>query len=132
MNLISKISQRINPQIIKFILTGIINTIFGYSVYAGLIFIKIPYFFALLIATIFGVIFNYFSFGKLVFSQKSNWWVFIKFITAYTIIYLNNVLLLRLLTLEFSMNPYLGQAICVPISVVLSWIIMNIWVYKKD
>ena len=113
-------------------MTGVLNTVFGYSVYAGLIYINVPYFIALFIATVAGVIFNYFSFGSIVFKTDNTWLTFAKFVIAYAGIYAVNILFLDLLTRQFHLNPYLGQAICVPLNVFVSWLLMNFWVYKKD
>jgi putative flippase GtrA len=129
----SRISLRkfSDPKIIKFLCVGLLNTVFGYAVYAGLLFLKVPYLAALFVATIAGVIFNYYSFGRMVFNGQGDWLVFGKFVTAYALIYTVNAALLNGLTKGLLINPYLGQVICIPLSVVLSWILMNHWVYKK-
>lgn len=124
-------SRIIGSRIIRFLSVGVLNTIFGYAVYALLIFINLPYLMALLLATVAGIIFNYFSFGRLVFSSHSNRTVFAKFVMAYGLIYSANAALLSFLTIEFFLNAYAAQAICVPPSVLLSWLLMNHWVYKK-
>lgn len=121
-----------DPRIIKFLSVGVLNTVFGYTVYAALLFVKVPYLIALFVATIIGVIFNYFSFGRMVFYGHGGWLVFGKFVIAYALIYGANAALLRVLTKDFLLNPYLGQVICIPLSVLLSWLLMNRWVYKKD
>ena len=118
-------------RILKFLGAGILNTLFGYSVYAALLFIEIPYLIALFVATVAGVIFNYISFGRMVFDNHGNWFVFGKFVIAYTLIYGANAGLLYLFMVNFLLSPYLGQLICIPISVLLSWLLMNYWVYKK-
>jgi putative flippase GtrA len=122
----------LDPKILKFLVTGVLNTIFGYSVYAGLIYINRPYYIALFIATVSGVIFNYFSFGSIVFQTDNTWRIFGKFVAAYIVIYVANTLLLSMLTNSFHLNPYIGQAICIPLNVLASWLLMNLWVYKKD
>ncbi len=119
------------PRIIKFLSVGVLNTVFGYAVYASLIFVNVPYLTALFVATVAGVVFNYFSFGRMVFHGHGGWFVFGKFVIAYGVVYVVNAALLRALTKDF-LNPYLGQVICIPISVLLSWLLMNYWVYKKD
>jgi putative flippase GtrA len=121
-----------DPKIIKFLSAGVLNTVFGYSVYAVLLFIKFPYLLALFVATVAGIIFNYFSFGRLVFHGHGGWFVFGKFVIAYALIYGVNAALLRVFTIDFLLSPYLGQVICIPISVLLSWLLMNYWVYKND
>lgn len=130
--------HRLNPaklfdiKIIKFLSTGVLNTVFGYFVYAILLAINLPYLVALFAATIAGVIFNYFSFGKIVFRNISGWPVFIRYLIAYTLIYTINAALLGLLTEYFMINPYIGQVLCIPTGVLLSWLLMNYWVYKND
>jgi len=122
----------LDPRIIKFLSVGVLNTLFGYAVYAALLFLGVPYLTALFLATVVGVIFNYFSFGRMVFYEPGGWFVFGKFVLAYALVYIVNATLLSFLTKDFLFSPYLGQIICIPLSVLLSWLLMNHWVYKKD
>ena len=115
----------------KFLTVGFINTIFGYTVYATLLFFQTPYLFALFLSTFFGIIFNYFSFGRIVFYEQNNWLVFYRFLIAYSIIFSINVIVLSTLTYYFIFSPYIGQIICIPINVILSWLLMNYWVFKR-
>ena len=119
------------PRIVSFLAVGLLNTIFGYAIYAVLVFSNLPYLAALLIATLAGVTFNYFSFGRMVFQARGGWVVFGKFIIAYAAVYAINAILLSILTQGFYLSPYLGQVICIPPSVLLSWLLMNYWVYEK-
>ena len=48
-----------SKRFMRFILIGIPNTAFGYSLYALLIFLGLRYDLAILIATILGVLFNF-------------------------------------------------------------------------
>ena len=122
---------RINP-LIKFIAVGVLNTVVGYTIYGLLIYLNIPYLMALLIATMVGVIFNYFSIGRLVFKSQGGWFVFAKFIFAYAMVYGVNAKALDMLIKQFDFSPYVGQALCVPLSVMISWLLMNYWVYKNN
>jgi putative flippase GtrA len=115
----------------KFLGVGVLNTLFGYGIYACLVFIGIPLLAALFAATVLGVIFNYFSFGRMVFKAKSGWFVFSKFLVAYTVVYLVNAELLSVLTDDGYLNAYFAQAACILPSVVSSWLLMNYWVYKN-
>lgn len=119
-------------QILKFLGTGVLNTLFGYSIFAVLVFINLPYLAALFMATVAGVIFNYFSFGKMVFKVRGEWGMFGKFIAAYSVVYVINALLLNILTENLHLTPYLGQFICIPLNILISWFLMNHWVYKKS
>lgn len=115
---------------IKFIFAGLVNTAFGYASYAVLIYWGLNYLLALFLATILGVIFNFINFGLFVFDGKRGWHVFLKFIAVYVLIYLVNSIMLIFLTREFLFSPYLGQVLCIPPSVVLSWFLMKYWVYR--
>jgi len=123
-------SRILRNKVGKFLIAGGINTVFGYLVYAALIYAGLSYLIALLISTIAGVVFNFFSFGHLVFGRYKNWLVFIKFIIFYIFIYLINGSLLNFLIKEFFFSPYMGQILCIPSSAILSWLLMKYWVYK--
>ena len=116
--------------IARFIAVGLLNTIVGYAIYGILILLNVPYLAALLVATIAGMIFNYFSIGRLVFKSRGGRIVFVKFIAAYGVVYCINAAALEVLIKHFQFNPYIGQALCVPLSVIISWLLMNYWVYK--
>ena len=115
----------------KFLTVGFINTIFGYSIYAILLFFDTPYSFALFISTFFGIIFNYFSFGRIVYCEKNNFAVFYRFVIAYSITFSINIIVLSTLTHYFIFSPYIGQIICIPINFILSWSLINYWVFKR-
>ncbi len=120
-----------NQRIVKFLGVGVLNTLFGYGIYAVLVFIGLPYLIALFAATIIGVLFNYFSFGKIVFNTYSGWFVFGKFIVAYALVYVINAALLSILTEGKYLNAYFAQGVCILPSVATSWLMMNRWVYKN-
>jgi len=102
-SLISKIKTKIKKsRFIKFLFVGIINTIFGYSVFAILIILRLDYQYALLIATICGVMFNFKTIGTLVFKTKNNELIF-RFIGVYCVIYILNVELIKIFN-SFGIN----------------------------
>jgi putative flippase GtrA len=125
------LSEIEKSKITKFLSVGIVNTIFGYSIYVLFLFIGFTYTLALLFSTVLGVAFNYFNFGKFVFSGLRGWMVFCKFVTAYIAIYALNVVGLRVMVQYALLNPYAGQLMCIPLSVLLSWLLMNYWVFKR-
>ncbi len=118
-------------RIVKFLSIGMLNTVFGYSVYTVLIFVNVPYLIALFVATVAGITFNYFSFSRMVIHVHVGWFVFVKFVIAYGVIYVANAALLRALTKDFLFNLFMGQVIFTPLSLRLRWLLMNYWVYKK-
>ncbi len=122
----------LNSSQIKFLGVGLLNTIVGYSIYAVLIAFGLSYFTALFLATILGVTFNYFSVGSLVFVSKGGLAIFAKFVLAYSFVYMLNAIALNILILTLHLGPYIAQALFVPLSVSLSWMLMNYWVFKND
>ena len=119
------------PQIIKFLTTGILNTVIGNGIYAVLLFADIPYLVALLFATITGVIFNYFSYGYIVFNGYTGRLVLCKFTITYLIIFSLNAIGLSVLIRYFFLSPYAAQLICIPPNILLSWLLMKCWVFKR-
>ena len=118
--------------IARFLATGLLNTAFGYTVYAILVYSGLSYLAALLAATVAGIVFNYFSLGRLVFRQQGGVKTFFKFVAAYAATYGVNAAALHTLTTRLNLGPYLAQMLCIPLSVILGWILMNHWVYKNE
>lgn len=82
-------------------------------------FIGLPYLIALFMATVIGVIFNYFSFGRMVFKASGGLFALGKFIVAYVVIYAINALLLGILTEGNYLNPYFAQGLCIFLGVAI-------------
>jgi putative flippase GtrA len=103
---------------LQYLLTGILNTVFGYAVFAGGIYIGLPNWLALLSSTILGTLFNFKTFGRLVFDSQDNSRIFI-FIGVYGVLYLLNLTLIRLFV-SFGLNSYeagfIGMLLIIPIS----------------
>jgi putative flippase GtrA len=114
---------------IKFILVGTVNTLFSYAVFSLLIFCGLHYTLALLIATVLGVLFNFKTFGKLVFRNTNNK-LFFKFILIYAALYLFNVVALKIL-LSYAINVYVAGMITTIIAALLSYILNKEFVFKE-
>ena len=98
--LLSKIDKKFQ----KFLIVGVINTIFSYSLYAFFLSLGIHYGVAVLLSTILGVLFNFKTIGKFVFNNDSNRLIF-KFIVPYVVIYFLNIGSLRVFDF-FDFNMY--------------------------
>lgn len=108
---------REHMQLIRFLVVGGINTLFGYSVFIVLVWIGLHYPLAIALATIAGVSFNFQSIGRLVFggAPRSRFW---RFVGVYCLIYLLNVGGVRLL-LAVGANVYVANAIILlPLSLI--------------
>lgn len=121
--------MRIEKTFVRFILVGILNTIFGYLVYAISLFIGFNYFFATLFSAVLGVLFNFKTIGKLVFDNSNNNLIF-KFIACYCVIFVFNIFLLWIAATS-NMNLYYAGMVVTAIGALLSYIINKNWVFKK-
>lgn len=108
----------LHKQITSFIIVGLINTLFGYSIFALFIFFNLHYSLAVFLATILGVLFNFKTIGKFVFNSQNNRLIF-RFISVYFIIYILNIFGLWLLKSNGFENMYLnGLILLIPLAII--------------
>lgn len=119
-------------QIHRFIITGIINTLFGYAVYACAILIGFDYTMALVLSYVIGVTFSFYTFRRFVFHhQGSKRQSFGKFIITYIVLFILNWLALRFLVTDMQWNRLSAQALIVPCCAALSFIINRLVVFRS-
>lgn len=116
-------------QFIRFLFVGVINTIFGYSVYSILLLFGLHFTLASFLSTIAGILFNFKSIGKFVFRNTNNSLI-IKFFMVYVIAYLVNISLISLVNL-FTANDYFSGAVCILPTSILSYFLNKKFVYKN-
>lgn len=113
----------------KYMFVGILNTMFGYSLFALFIYLGIHYAFSVLLSTAIGIIFNFKTIGTIVFKNKNNSLI-TKFIMVYMFTYCLNIALLRILK-ELDINMYLsGVLLLVPIALI-SFLLHNLFVFRE-
>jgi putative flippase GtrA len=117
-------------RILRFFVIGAINTLFSYLVYAGLVLLGMHYWLATLISTVLGVIFNFFTTGRIVFRSLDNR-RFVRFVLVYAFTYIVNILLLRWLVDGLGMDKLLaGALVTLPVAL-LSYYLNAIWTFKN-
>ena len=119
-----------NSLIARYISAGILNTIFGYALYAILMVLGLHSALSLAIATICGVAFNYKTSGLMVFHGPSNGKL-IKFLIGYLFVYCVNVICISVL-FNFGMSEYLSGAVMQLPAAVMTFLIQKKWVFKND
>ncbi len=120
----------LQKQIIKFILVGVVNTIFYYILYSFFIFIGLKYFFAVTLATIFGVLFSYKTFSKMVFNQnKSSTKSLFKFISIYLVNIALNIFIIKLY-LYIDTNLYIAGFVATVLVAIFSFFLNKFYVFK--
>ena len=117
------------PRLIRFFLVGGVNTLFGYGAYAGLLFIGLHYAWAALLGTIAGVIFNFFTTGRLVFDRSASGSL-LRFVAVYAVVYVLNVAALWALE-GFGLNPYVSGLILIVPMACVSYLLMRRFVFRS-
>jgi len=126
--------ERLNPaellrnRFIRYLAVGGLNTVFGYAVFALLVYTGLAYQWAVLCSTILGVLFNFFTVSRLVFKSKKNALI-AKFVVSYGLVYGANVLLIGFL-LDRGLTAYTSQLLCVPLIVTVSYSFNRFFVFQ--
>ena len=120
----------VSRRLVKYLAVGVLNTVFGYSLYALFIYLGIHYSVAVLQSTVLGVLFNFKTIGSLVFRSRNNALIF-RFVAVYGLTYLLNVEGLKLMN-SFAVNLYLaGFLMLIPLTV-LSFVLHNRFVFREN
>jgi putative flippase GtrA len=111
----------------RFLFVSGLNTLFGYGLFALLIYMKIEYQTALLMSTILGVLFNFKTTGSIVFGNGNVKLIF-RFIFVYAIIYIINLFGLKIL-ISKNFNIYISMLILLTPMALLSFILNKKFVF---
>jgi putative flippase GtrA len=122
------ISKFLSAQFIRFIFVGILNTIFGYSVYWLFLFFGYSFIISALASTIAGIIFNFKTIGSLVFNSKNNF-LFFKFILVYFIIFIFSITGIWAL-FEIGISYQIAGAIMIIPGAIISFLLNKSFVFK--
>jgi putative flippase GtrA len=114
---------------IRFILIGSVNALFGYSIYAALIFLGVNFAIASFISTCLGVLFNFKTISKFVF-QVNSYELFWKFLHVYGIVYVFGIIFLKLLNI-CGINYYFGGVIVLFLNALFAFILNKRYVFEK-
>ena len=115
-------------QSLRFIVVGMVNTAFGYGIYALFLFIGLSVVFASLFALLVGIAFGYTTHGAMVFGNSSNG-AFIRFVAVWLVIYgayLSTVTVAQ----HFGLNAYLGGIVATPIVTLMSFYLQRQFVFR--
>jgi len=109
-------AEILKKRFLRFLVVGVINTLFSYTIYALLTFLGVHYSLSIFLANGLGVLFNYKTIGKFVFNVQENRFIF-RFFLIYLVIYILSVLSVKFL-LQIQVNKYLaGGLIALPMAI---------------
>lgn len=127
--LMGSCSQLIQHKLIRFLLVAGLNTLFGYGIFALLVFLNVHYAIATFIATIAGLLFNFKTYGILVFKNKSNRLIF-RFLLVYGFLYLCNIGFIFILK-KVGIKPYISGALWLIPNGLLGFYLNNKFVFRN-
>lgn len=124
------VCRLLDVKLIRFFMVAGLNTVFGYALFASLIFIGLHYTLAALIGQIIGILFNFRTYGALVFKNKRlN--LLPRFVMVYAIMYICNIGGMTLIKQQFGANDYVASAImCVPVGL-LGFLLNKLFVFER-
>ncbi len=123
------IRQALEIRFVRFLLTGGLNTVFGYSIYFVLLRVTGHSIVALTLGTIIGVLFNFFSTGRMVFNASDPRLLW-RFALVYVATYVYNAV--GLIGLESrGVDPAIGALVLLPGAVAITWILNNRFVFHR-
>jgi putative flippase GtrA len=116
-------------QFIKFIIVGVLNTIVGYGIYWAMLQLDFNFTIAALVSTLIGIIFNFFTMGRLVFNSENNV-LFYKFVFVVIFLYLISIAGISFMH-NFDISYEIAGAIILIPRAILSYILNKNVVFKK-
>lgn len=116
-------------RLFRFLAVGIMNTAFGYTIFAVAMISGFVYQVSVAISIVIGLCFNFLVGGRIVFGEaKAS--KFFRFLAVYIVTYTINILGLSLL-IDFNINVYFANALLLPPLAILTFIMQLKLVYKK-
>ena len=119
----SPLESDVVNRFIRFLLVGLLNTGFGYGVYAVFVLFGAPPQIALLMQFVIGAVWNYFTHARLVF-DTTGYRKMPAYLGCYAGLYALNAALLGLLMAQ-GVGPLAAQAVILPLIVVLSFALVS-------
>lgn len=115
-------------RVLRFLLVGGLNTAFGYAAYAAFVLLGSPLWLAVGGATLLAFLFNFFSYGGLVFGSTSRR-LLPRFLLFYVALGTLNFVLLRVLE-SLGLGPLLAQAVLVPVLAACGYLGLRGFVFR--
>lgn len=114
--------------VLRFILTGCLNTLFGYLVFSFFTWLGAHYSLAVFLVLLFGVLFNFYTYGNWVF-YNNNTKLLPKFLLVYLFLYGIDTFSLSLM-LSYKINIYIAQLIVTFPLAIFTYILTKDFVFR--
>jgi putative flippase GtrA len=118
-----------NRQFLRFLVAGGVNTLFGFGVNIAGLLAGMPVWLAMLVGTLAGIAFNFFTHGGYAFRDLSAR-RFPRYVSGYAVVYAAGLAAFHVLQPAVR-NPIACQALLVIPMALLSYLIMSRFVFQK-
>lgn len=125
-----RFSGRTKAQFARFLFVGGLNTLFGYGMFALLLYGGMHYAVASLLATILGILFNFMTTGTIVFQNRNHRLLF-RFVGVYAVTYVINVTSLKVFDL-LKINMFLAGGLLLLPAAVISYMLNRKFVFITE
>lgn len=116
-------------RLIRYVLVGVLNTGFGYLIYASLLFLGLGYQLANFLSLVVGILFSFKTQGHLVFNNPDNR-LLGRFVIGWVLIYVCTIALIGRI-IAFGFDAYSAGALALPFSVALSYPMQKYFVFRQ-
>lgn len=120
-------TRRTALRLVAFYAIGLLNTLFGYGTFALLTYFGAGLYVAQTVGHVSGCVFNYFSYGRLVFRERKG--SPRRFLAVYVAQYFVSVFFLSIAAWLVD-SPYLAGFITLVATSIVSYVALNSWVYR--
>lgn len=117
----------LDDRFVRFLLVGMMNTVFGYCAFAVLILLNLHYAVAALFSTMCGILFNFNTTGRLVFGNRDHS-LLGRFFGVYAITYGLSVGALRISN-AYEWNVLIAAAVLIPPMAIVSYTLNRMFVF---
>jgi putative flippase GtrA len=117
--------------LVRFVFVGGLNTLFGYLIFALYTYFIGNAYVALALSTVTSVLFNFKTYGVLVFKSHNNALIY-RFVGAYLFLIGLQLILLKWLTTLGVTNQYIAVGILVPPMAACSFVLLRKFVFHQS
>lgn len=117
-----------HSRLVRFVLVGVLNTAFSFSLYVLLVWMGLHFVTANLCATAAGIVFSFRTQGALVFGNR-DWRLLRRFVPVWIVVYVINIALIALL-MQAGLNAYGAGAAALLPTVALAYLLQRRFVFE--
>ena len=122
------------PEKLRFLFVGGFNTVVSYMMFAGLIFLigESKYQQSLILSWLLSSFISFFTLKMFVFQTKGNWFKeYSKCLLTWSVGYVINAGMLEAVVVFLKMNVYIGQAISILTTIIISYTLFKHFAFKN-